>query len=57
MYLVNMRAYILFAVKTLSEVMVELRHFHWIVEKHVLRYLCGTVGYGLRYDSSGEVSL
>jgi hypothetical protein len=37
--------------------MVELRHFHWVATKHVLRYLRGTVGYGLRYDSGGEVRL
>jgi hypothetical protein len=37
--------------------MVEPRHFHWVAAKHVLRYLRGTVGYGLRYDSSGEVRL
>jgi hypothetical protein len=37
--------------------MVEPRHFHWVAAKHVLRYLCGTVGYGLRYVSGGEVRL
>jgi hypothetical protein len=37
--------------------MVEPRHVHWIVAKHVLRYLHGTVGYGLRYVSDGDVKL
>jgi hypothetical protein len=37
--------------------MVEPRHVHCIVAKHVLRYLHGTVGYGLRYVSDGEVKL
>jgi hypothetical protein len=37
--------------------MVEPRHVHWIAAKHVLRYLHGTVGYGLRYVSDGEVKL
>jgi hypothetical protein len=37
--------------------MVEPRHVHWMEEKNVLRYLHGTVGYGLRYDSDGDVKL
>jgi hypothetical protein len=57
MYLVNIGKYIFFEVSTLSEFMVELRHFHWVATKHVLRYLHGTIGYGLRYVSGGEVWL
>jgi hypothetical protein len=57
MYLVNTRPDIFFAVNTLSQFMVEPRHYHWVAAKHVLRYLHGTVGYGLRYVSSGEVKL
>jgi hypothetical protein len=37
--------------------MVESRQFHWVVAKHVLRYLCGIVGYGLRYVLGGGVRL
>ena len=37
--------------------MVEPRHIHWVAAKHVLRYLHGTVGYGLRYVSGEEVKL
>jgi hypothetical protein len=44
MYLVNTRANICFAVNALSQFMVELRHVHWIVAKHVLRYLRGMIG-------------
>jgi hypothetical protein len=37
--------------------MVEARHVHWLEEKHVLRYLHGMVGHGLRYVLDGAVKL
>jgi hypothetical protein len=37
--------------------MSEPRKLHWVAAKHVLRYLRGTIGYGLRYFSGGEVML
>ena len=37
--------------------MVEPRHVHWIVAKHVLRYLHAIVRYGLRYVLDGDVKL
>ena len=37
--------------------MSALRHRHWVVAKHVIRYLRGTISYGLRYASSGGVML
>jgi hypothetical protein len=49
MYLVNTRPDICFSVNTLSQFMVEPRRVHWVAAKHVLRYLCGTVDYGLDY--------
>ena len=30
---------------------------HWVAANHVLRYLCGTVGYGLRYNSNNDLTL
>jgi hypothetical protein len=42
MYLVNTRLDTCFAVNTLSQYMVEPRHVHWRVAKHVLRYLHGS---------------
>jgi hypothetical protein len=57
MYLVNTRSDICFVVNTLSQYMVGPRHLHWIAAKHVLRYLHGMVGYGLRYVSDGDVKL
>jgi hypothetical protein len=36
---------------------VEPRHEHWITAKHILRYLHGTLNYGLRYASNNDVQL
>ena len=45
MYLTNMRPDISFVVNT-------LRHVHLMVAKHEVRYLKGTVEYGLKYDTN-----
>jgi hypothetical protein len=37
--------------------MVEPRRVHWVAEKQVLRYLCGTVDYGLDYHIGDGVRL
>jgi hypothetical protein len=57
MYLVNTRPDICFVVNTLSQFMVEPRRVHWVAEKHVLRYLCGTIDYGLDYQRGDGVHL
>jgi hypothetical protein len=57
MYLVNTRLDICFVVNTLSQFMVEPRRVHWTTAKHVLRYLCGTVDYGLDYLRGDGVRL
>lgn len=57
MYLTNTRPDICFAVNTLSQFMVEPRRVHWIAAKHIMRYLKGTVEFGLRYTSDHEISL
>ena len=49
MFSVNSRPDICFAVNTLSQHMVEPHHIHWIGAKNLLRYLRGTITYGLRY--------
>ena len=46
-YLKNTRSDIGFVVNTLSQYMVETRHVHLVVVRHVMRYLKGTVDYGL----------
>ena len=57
MYLVNTGPNICFVVCSLSQIMVEPRQIHWVAVKHVLRYLRGTIGFGLRYVFGGEVML
>jgi hypothetical protein len=57
MYLVNTKPDICFAVNTLSQFMVEPRQIHWKAAKHVLKYLKGTVHYGMRYVGDGEFLL
>ena len=54
MYLTNTRPDICFAVNTLSQFLVEPRHVHLVVAKHVMRYLKGTIDYGLIYDLVAE---
>jgi hypothetical protein len=57
MYLIHTRPNICFAVSALSQFMSEPRQRHWIVAKHILRYLRGSIAYGLRYISSGGLLL
>jgi hypothetical protein len=57
MYLVNTRPNIYFAVNTLRQFQVEPTHEHWIAAKHVLRYICGTIKYGLTYTASSNRQL
>jgi hypothetical protein len=57
MYLVNTRPDICFAVNTLSQFQVEPRQEHWIAANHVLRYIRGTINYGLRYTASNDIQL
>ena len=50
MYLKNTRPDIFFAVNT-------LRHVHLIAVKHILRYLKGTIDYGLKYEENKKTNL
>jgi hypothetical protein len=56
-YLVNTKPDICFVVNTLSQFMVEPRRVHWVATKHVLKYLCGMVNYGLDYQRGDGVHL
>jgi hypothetical protein len=57
MYLTNTRPNICFVVNTLSQFLVEPRHVHLVVAKHVMRYLKGTLDCGLNYDGDHDFIL
>ena len=57
MYLVNTQPDISFAVISLSQFMVDPRRVDWTAVKHILRYIRGTVEYGLVYECRGSVQL
>ena len=57
MYLMNTRPNICFVVNTLSQFLIDLRHVHLIVAKHILIYLNGTVDYGINYDVNKNISM
>jgi len=49
MFLVNAKFDICFVVNTLRQYMIKPPHANWIVAKHVLIYLHGTITLGLKY--------
>ena len=57
MYLMNTSPNICFAVNTLSQYIVDPRQVHLIAAKHILRYLKGTIDYGLWYVANCEFGL
>jgi hypothetical protein len=48
-YLTNTRSDICFVVNTLSQYLVETRRVHLVATNHVMRYLKGTLDYGIFY--------
>ena len=57
MYLTNTRPYILFDVHTLSQFLMDSIHVHLIAAKNLLRYLKGTMDYGIKYDANQNINL
>ena len=49
-YLTNTRRDICFDVNNLSQYLVEPIHVHLVAAKHVMRYLKGTIDFGLYYE-------
>jgi hypothetical protein len=56
-YLTNTRSDICFAVNTLSQFLVEPKHVHLVAAKHVMRYLKGTLDFGLSYNGDHDFKL
>ena len=52
MYLTNTRPDICFVVNTLIQFPTDPRHVDLMVEKNIVRYLKGTVDYGLQYEAN-----
>ena len=42
---------------TLIQLLTNPRHVHLIATKHILRYLRGTVDYGLKYNANQKINL
>jgi hypothetical protein len=57
MCLMNTRLDICFLVNTLSQYMEQPRKVHLVATKHVMRYLKGTLDYGLKYVTDHEFGL
>jgi hypothetical protein len=57
MYLTNTRPDICFVVNTLSQSLVEPRRVHLVAAKHVMRYLKGTLEFGLSYNGDHDFIL
>jgi hypothetical protein len=57
MYLKNTRPDICFVVNTLSQFLVEPRCVHIVAAKHVMRYLKGTLNFGLSYNGDHDFKL
>ena len=57
MYMIHSRPKIYYATNILSQFMFDPKHKHGVTSKHVLRYLHGTVYYGIRYASNRGVLL
>ena len=57
MYLTNARPDIFFVVNTLSQYLVQPGRVHLIAAKHVMRYLKGTIEFGLYYEGNHDYIL
>ena len=54
-YIVNTRPDLAYSVGVVSRYMEALGREHWVVVKHIPRYLKGTIGYGCKYEKGTEL--
>ena len=57
MYLTNTKPDICFSINTFSRYLVQPRRVHQIAAKYVMRYLKGTIDFGLYYDGNHDYIL
>ena len=55
MYLTTTRPDIMYAVSVISRFMDSPKNSHWQVGKRILRYIAGTLNYGIMYSSSNDL--
>jgi hypothetical protein len=55
--MIHTRLDICYVVIAMSRFLTEVRQRHWLETKKILRYLRGTITYGMRYTSSGGLFL
>ena len=53
----NTRLDICFVMNTLNQFLTDPRHVYLIAANHILRYLKGTVDYGLKYEVNQKINL
>jgi hypothetical protein len=56
-YLTTTRPSISYSVSVLSQFMAKPHESHWNAAKEVLRYLKGTLDYGIKYTNASDVEL
>ena len=57
MYLTTTRPDLMYVVSLISRFMESPKHSHWEVGKIILRYVAGTLGYGLWYTHTPDSTL
>ena len=57
MHLVNKKPDIRFSMNTLRKFLMDPIHVHLVAPNHVLRYIKGTMDYGLKYDTNQKTNL
>jgi hypothetical protein len=57
LYLTHSKLYLSYAVGAVSRFMQETHELHWKVAKHILRYVQGTITFGIHYATDSTLDL